>query len=138
MVNKSKSTIWRNRVLVLSLLLMFVAIPHTLEDFTLGEPAKQNVPAAVLASVIAVFFILQGLGLFFLGNSDRRGYFIHLGLGILWPVAAGSAQLPVILTTQPYRSGFISLFYVFGMIILGLLLLLASILGLRTASSPDK
>jgi len=117
---------------------MFVAIPHTLEDFTLGEPAKQNVPAAVLASVIAVFFILQGLGLFFLGNSDRRGYFIHLGLGILWPVAAGSAQLPVILTTQPYRSGFISLFYVFGMIILGLLLLLASIQGLRTTSSPEK
>ncbi len=138
MVNKSKSVIWRNSVLVLSLLLMFVAIPHTLEDFTLGEPAKQNVPAVVLASVIAVFFILQGLGLFFLGNNDRRGYFIHLGLGILWPVAAGSAQLPVILTTQPYRAGFISLFYVFGMIVLGILLLLASILGLRTASSPEK
>jgi hypothetical protein len=138
MVNKSKNAIWRNSVLVLSLLLMFVAIPHTLEDFALGEPAKQNVPAAALAGVIAVFFILQGLGLFFLGNNDRRGYFIHLGLGLLWPIAAGSAQLPVILTTQPYRSGFVSLFYVFGMIVLGLLLLLASILGLRTASSPDK
>jgi hypothetical protein len=138
MVNKSKNAIWRNSVLVLSLLLMFVAIPHTLEDFALGEPAKQNVPAAALAGVIAVFFILQGLGLFFLGSNDRRGYFIHLGLGILWPVAAGSAQLPVILTTQPYRSGFISLFYVFGMIVLGILLLLASIQGLRTASSPEK
>jgi hypothetical protein len=138
MVNKSKNAIWRNSVLVLSLLLMFVAIPHTLEDFALGEPAKQNVPAAALAGVIAVFFILQGLGLFFLGNNDRRGYFIHLGLGLLWPIAAGSAQLPVILTTQPYRSGFVSLFYVFGMIVLGLLLLLASILGLRTASSPEK
>lgn len=138
MVNKSKNAIWRNSVLVLSLLLMFVAIPHTLEDFTLGEPAKQNVPATVLASVIAVFFILQGLGLFFLGNNDRRGYFVHIGLGILWPVAAGSAQLPVILTTQPYRSGFISLFYVFGMIVLGILLLLASIQGLRAASSPEK
>lgn len=69
MVNKSKNAIWRNSVLVLSLLLMFVAIPHTLEDFTLGEPAKQNVPAAVLSGVIAVFFILQGLGLFFSGQQ---------------------------------------------------------------------
>lgn len=138
MVNKSKNAIWRNSVLVLSLLLMFVAIPHTLEDFALGEPAKQNVPAAALAGVIAVFFILQGLGLFFLGNNDRRGYFIHLGLGLLWPLAAGSAQLPVILTTQPYRSGFVSLFYVFGMIVLGILLLLASIQGLRTPLSPGK
>jgi hypothetical protein len=138
MVNKSKNAIWRNSVLVLSLLLIFVAIPHTLEDFALGEPAKQNVPAAALAGVIAVFFILQGLGLFFLGSNDRRGYFVHIGLGILWPVAAGSAQLPVILTTQHYRSGFISLFYVFGMITLGLLLLLTSIQGLRTASSPEK
>jgi hypothetical protein len=138
MVNKSKNAIWRNSVLVLSLLLMFVAIPHTLEDFALGEPAKQNIPSVVLAGVIAVFFILQGLGLFFLGKGERTGYFIHIGLGILWPLAAGSAQLPVILTTQPYRSGFISLFYVFGMIVLGLLLLLASILGLRTVASPDK
>ena len=47
-------------------------------------------------------------------------------------------QLPAILTFQPYRSGFISLHYVFGMIILGLLLFLASIQGLRTASAVEK
>jgi hypothetical protein len=138
MVNKSKNAVWRNSVLVLSLLLMFVAIPHTLEDFTLGEPAKHNVPVAVLAGVVAGLFVIQGLGLFFLGNNKKTGYFIHLGLGLLWPLAAGSAQLPVILTTQPYRSGFVSLFYVFGMIVLGLLLLLASILGLRSVSFPEK
>lgn len=138
MIDRPTNSIWRNRVLVLSLSLLFVAIPHTLEDFTLGEPARQNIPTAVLAGVIAIFFILQGLGLFFLGSNDRRGYLIHVGLGLLWPLAAGSAQLPVILTTQPYRSGFISLFYVFGMIILGILLLLASIQGLRTASSSGK
>jgi hypothetical protein len=138
MVNKSNNAIWRNSVLVLSLFLMFTAIPHTLEDFTLGEPAKHNVPVPVLAGVVAGLFILQGLGLFLLGSKDRRGYFIHLGLGLLWPLVAGSAQLPVILTGQLYRSGFVSLFYVFGMITLGLLLLLASILGLRTASSLEQ
>ncbi len=138
MVNKSKHAVWRMSVVVLSLLLTFVTIPHTLEDFALGEPLKNGVPAPLLAGIIAGLFALQGLALFCLGGDQRRGYFIHLGLGIFWPLAAGTAQLPVILTLQPYRSGFISLHYVFGMIILGILLFLASIQGLRTMSSWEK
>ncbi|MCX6077913.1 MAG: hypothetical protein NTW32_00080 [Chloroflexi bacterium] len=138
MSNHSKHSAWRTSVVVLSLLLIFVALPHTLEDFALGEPAKNGVPAPVLAGVIAGLFALQGLGLFFLGSDQRRGYFIHLGIGVFWPLAAGSAQLPVILTFQPYRAGFISLHYVFGMIILGILLFLASIQGLRTAPTAEK
>lgn len=129
---------WKTSVEVLSLLLFFVTVPHTLEDFALGEPAKNGVPTPVLAAVIAGLLALQGLGLFWLGQNDRRGYYLHLGIGIFWPLAAGSAQLPVILTFQPYRSGLISLHYVFGMIILGLLLLLASSLGLKTSPAAEK
>jgi hypothetical protein len=113
---------------------MFAAVPHTLEDFALGEPAKNGVPLPVLAAVVAGLFTLQGLGLYSLGTQQRRGYFIHILLGIFWPLAAGSAQLPVILTMQPYRFGFISTFYVICMIVLGILLLLASAIGLRMAS----
>jgi hypothetical protein len=115
-----------------------VALPHTLEDFALGEPAKNGAPAPVLAGIIAGMFALQGLALFFLGSDQRRGYYIHMGIGLFWPLAAGAAQLPVILTFQPYRAGFISLFYVFGMIILGILLLLASIQAARTAPAAEK
>lgn len=138
MLNQPKSSVWKMRVVVLSFLLFFVALPHTLEDFALGEPAKNGVPAPLLAGIIAGLFALQGLGLFFLGSDQRRGYFIHLGIGIFWPMAAGLAQLPVILTFQPYRSGFISLHYVFGMIILGILLFLASIGGLRATTAREK
>ncbi len=138
MLNHRKHSTWRTSVVILSLLLIFMALPHTLEDFALGEPAKNGVPAPVLAGVIAGLFALQGLALFFLGSGQRRGYFIHLGLGLFWPLAAGSAQLPVILTFQPYRSGLISLHYVFGMIILGILLFLASIQGLRSTPSVEK
>lgn len=129
-----KHSPWRTSVIVLSLLLIFVALPHTLEDFALGEPAKNGVPAPVLAGVIAGVFALQGLGLFLLGSNHKTGYYIHLGIGIFWPLAAGAAQVPVILTFQPYRAGFISLFYVFGMIALGILLFLAALLGLKGAS----
>ena len=134
---KKNISAWNFRILVLSLLLMFAAVPHTLEDFALGEPAKNGVALPVLAAVVAGLFTLQGLGLFSLGAQQRRGYFIHILLGIFWPLAAASAQLPVILTLQPYRFGFISTFYVISMIVLGILLLLASAIGLRMATRQE-
>jgi hypothetical protein len=128
---KTKLSAWKGSVVILSLLLFFFAVPHTLEDFALGEPAKNGVPAAVLSFVVAGMFALQGLALFWAGQKDRRSYFIHAGLGIFWPLAAGIAQLPVILTSSDYRSGFISLAYVLGMIAIGILLFVTSLQALR-------
>jgi hypothetical protein len=132
---KSKLSVWTMHVVILSLLLFFFAIPHTLEDFTLGEPAKNGVPDAVLAFVVSGLFALQGLALFWAGQGDRRGYFVHAGLGIVWPLAAGMAQLPVILASSNYRFGFISVLYVAGMIAIGILLFLASLQALKTGGA---
>lgn len=131
MPNPSKSAVLKTSVVVLSLLLIFFTIPHTLEDFALGEPAKNGVPVPLLAGVIAGWLALQGLALFELGRNRRRGYILHMVIGLFWPLAAGSAQLPVILAAQTYRAGFVSLLYVFGMILIGLLLCLGSVLGWR-------
>ncbi|HEX5807786.1 MAG TPA: hypothetical protein VFY25_03915 [Anaerolineales bacterium] len=133
-----KLSMWRRRVVILSLLLFFFAIPHTLEDFALGEPAENGVPAQALALVVAGLFAVQGLALFWAGQAERRSYFIHAGLGILWPLAAGVAQVPVILTSSNYRSGFISVLYVAGMIITGILLFLASLQALRSGSQAKE
>jgi hypothetical protein len=122
----------------LSLLLFFFVIPHTLEDFAVGEPIEKGVPVSVLSFVVAVLFALQGLALFWAGQRDRRSYFIHAGLGLLWPLAAGVAQLPVIFTASSYRSGFISILYVAGMIVVGILLFLASLQALRTGSQAKQ
>lgn len=136
---KHNSSLWTVSVVVLSLILFFFAIPHTLEDFTVGEPMEKGVPLPVLSVIVAALFALQGLALFWAGQRDRRGYFVHAGLGILWPLAAGVAQLPVILSSSNYRSGFISVLYVAGMIAVGILLFLASLQALRaTASSRQR
>lgn len=132
---KIKSSAWAVRVVILSLLLFFFAVPHTLEDFTLGEPAKNGVPEAALAFVVSGLFALQGLALFWAGQQNRRGYFVHAALGIVWPLAAGTAQLPVILASSSYRSGFISILYVAGMIAIGILLFLASLQALKTGDA---
>jgi hypothetical protein len=133
---KKKSSAWGLRVVILSLLLFFSAIPHTLEDFALGEPAKRGVSAPLLALVVAALFALQGLALFWAGQRDRRGYFIHAALGLLWPLAAGTAQVPVILASSNYRAGLVSVSFVAGMIAVGVLLFLASMRALRAGAAP--
>jgi Ni/Fe-hydrogenase subunit HybB-like protein len=134
---KTKLSAWQGSVVVLSLLLFFFAVPHTLEDFALGEPAKNGVPAVVLSLIVAGMFALQGLALFWAGQKDRCNYFIHAGLGIFWALASGIAQLPVILTSSDYRSGFMSLAYVVGMIAIGILLFVTSLQALRISGKPQ-
>jgi len=132
-LNTSNYTSWGRLVVILSVLLIFFALPHTLEDFATGEPARQGAPVFVLAYVIAGMFALQGLGLFWIGRQMNRGFFIHVFLGLFWPLASGAAQLPTILSQGlNYRAGFISLFYVGGMILIGFLLLITSLLELKT------
>lgn len=122
---------WGTGVVILSLLLFFFTVPHTLEDFATGEPAKAGIPALVIATVISGMVALQALALFWAGRQMQRSYIIHALLGLFWPISAGAAQLPTILSGAPYRAGFISVFYVAGMIVVGLLLFSVSILALR-------
>lgn len=132
MSEKSKKhVIWTGRVAALSLLLLFFSIPHSLEDFLVGEPTKAGAPPVPLAYGVAVLIALQGLALFWIGQRKVRGFVIHAILGLVWPLAAGTAQVPEILKPGPYRTGTISEFLVIGMIVVGLLLCFASIQGWR-------
>lgn len=119
------------RVLFLSLALLFFALPHSLEDFALGEPVKRGVPGPLIAAVLSALIAVQGLGLYAIGRRDRRGLWLHAVLGGVWPLAAGFAQLGEILQPLPYRAGAISVAYVIGIIIVGLALSLVSLAALR-------
>jgi len=127
---KGKPTAMVRRVVILSILLLFFSVPHTLEDFATGEPGKAGIPAPVLSLVVATVLALQALGLYWLGQKQRRGFSVHVGVGLFWPVASGVAQLPTILSGVPYRSGFISVLYVGGILVIGVLLLVFSLAAL--------
>lgn len=128
-----RSAKWRQGVIVLSVLLFFFTVPHTLEDFATGEPGKAGAPVAVLSLVIAALLALQAVGLFWLGQKQRRGLFVHVGLGLFWPIAAGGTQLATILSTPVYRTGALSVLYVVGMMVVGALLCIFAIGALRSA-----
>ena len=124
-------------VVYLSLLLLFFSVPHTLEDFATGEPAKAGVPAPVLATVVSTVLALQALGLYWLGQKERRGLFAHVAVGLFWPVASGVAQGPALLSGMPYRAGWISVLYVVGILVIGVLLLVLSLLALRASRTQE-
>ena len=134
---KGKNLKLHKAVVLLSVLLLFFTIPHTLEDFATGEPAKAGIPAPVLSFVVALIFAIQAIGLHWLGEKKRRGYQVQVGIGIFWPLASGLAQLPTILSGVPYRSGFISIFYVVGTIGIALLLLYFSLSALRLGKNTS-
>lgn len=123
------------RVVYLSLLLLFFTVPHILEDFATGEPAQAGIPWPLLALVVSTFIALQALGLHWLGREQRRGLWVHVVIGLFWPVASGFAQLPTILSGAPYRSGAISIFYVAGILVVGLALLSTTLHTLQSTSS---
>jgi len=127
----TKGSALRN-VVFLSILLLFFSVPHTLEDFATGEPAKARVPAPVLSLVVSVVLSSQALGLYWLGQNRRSGLAVHIGIGLFWPVASGVAQLPAILSGDPYRSGLISILYVGGILVVGILLLVFSLRAWRS------
>lgn len=124
------------RVVTISILLVFFTLPHTLEDFAVGEPEKAGVPAPVLSLVISLVFAIQALGLYWLGGSKRRGLVAHAIVGFFWPVAAGVAQVPALLSGEPYRDGLISVLYVVGIIVVGAALAVTSVLALRNLGGP--
>jgi hypothetical protein len=117
----------------LSILLFFFSVPNTLEGFATGEPVKAGIPAPVLSLVVATVFALQAVGLYWLGQNRRKGLFAQIGVSLFWPLASGVAQLPAILSGVRYRAGFISVFYVGGIIVIGVLLLFFFLKALRSA-----
>ena len=134
----SKARRCKGIVVVLSLLLVLMVIPHTLEDFALGEPAKNDVPVLPLQAVVAGLIAFQALGLYYIGGGRRRGYIMQMVVGLIWPLLAGIAQLPAILSGEPYRAGFISIFFVISMLGMGALLFVTSLRGLLVTRKKKK
>ena len=134
----SKARRCKGIVVVLSLLLVLMVIPHTLEDFALDEPIKNDVPMLALQAVVAGLIAFQALGLYYIGGGRRRGYVIQMVVGLIWPLLAGIAQLPAILSGEPYRAGFISIFFVIGMLGMGALLFVTSLRGLLVTRKKKK
>lgn len=120
----------RTAVTVLSVALLFFSVPHILEDFALGEPVKRGIAPPLIAFVVSFLLAIQAAALFWLGQRRPIGLWCHAVIGVVWPVAAGSAQLPELLAEGVYRSGAISAAYVIGVIVTGVTMAIVSVVAL--------
>lgn len=69
---------WRQAVVTLSFLLFFFSIPHLLEDFAYGGPAEAGMSGTALSLVAATAVFVQALGLYWIGQGQRRGVWAQL------------------------------------------------------------
>lgn len=124
-------------VLILSLALFFFTVPHNVEDFAYGEPARFGLPPLVVVLGLSAVFAAQGLALFWTGGQSRRGLILHAVLGFSWAIAAVAAHVGELLQAGTYRTGLPSVVFLLGIVLVGAGLGVASILGL-TGGEPGQ
>lgn len=69
-------------------MLLVVSIPHAMEDFTFGEPARVGVPASVALTALLAAYIAQLFGAWLALRGDAWGGRIVAVMGIVWVVGA--------------------------------------------------
>lgn len=116
---------------ILSLALFFFTVPHNVEDFAYGEPARLGLPAIVIVLGLSAVFAAQGLALVWTGAGLRRGDRLHAVLGPAWAIAAVAAHTGEILLPGTYRTGLGSIVFLAGIVVDGTALGIASISTLR-------
>jgi hypothetical protein len=133
MTKKSK---WSNLVISVGLVLVFFSAPHLIDDFLYDIPEEfglTNQQAQILAGIfhvqLIVFFVL-------VARERKAGYYGTLFWGVFLALAGILKHLPEILKPEPYWSGVFSEALIIGIIIVGIILAITSILALRYSKEP--
>lgn len=122
-------------VLSLSLLLLWVSIAHSLEDFVYGIPARFGLSVATAARLLGAGYVVQVTGVVLSARGQRAGYVLTLATGAGWTLGAAIDHLGEVLTAWPYREGVISKALEVGIMLTGGMLALVSLWVLLSSLS---
>lgn len=120
-----KAALW------ISLLGVWVTVPHVAEDFVFGVPQKYGVSLTLAGILLAAGYFLQIFGIILLAKGKRTGLLSSLLVGLLWLAGALWDHLPDLLKADPYREGLISKLWIAGIIVWGGSLATVSFMNLR-------
>ncbi|HEY5094445.1 MAG TPA: hypothetical protein VII69_04915 [Candidatus Eremiobacteraceae bacterium] len=81
----------------IAIALIVVSLPHVLEDFTFGEPARVGVSTVAAVSVLLAAYALQLFGALLAFRDDPWGGRLVAALGLVWFVGALAIHGPEIL-----------------------------------------
>jgi hypothetical protein len=127
----TKKFTWSNLVISVGSVLVFFSAPHLIDDFVYDIPKEfglTNQQTQILAGIfhvqLIVFFVL-------VARERKAGYYGTLFWGVFLALAGILKHLPEILKPEPYWSGVFSEALIIGIIIVGIILAITSILALR-------
>jgi hypothetical protein len=122
-------------VILLSFLLLWVSIAHSLEDFVYGIPARFGLSVVAAALVLGAAYVVQVTGILLASKNARSGYMLTFATGAVWAIAAAADHLKEVLTVWPYREGVLSKMLEVGIMLVGAALAIVSLVVLYASRS---
>ena len=93
---------------VLTLLLIAVSVPHTVEDFQFDEFRRFGVLQWQAALVLGLVYAVQVAGAYFAGQRLRKGFWLLLAGGCIWGAGGLLIHGHEIMAGGDFRNGLIS------------------------------
>jgi hypothetical protein len=88
-------------VVVLTLVLVALSVPHAIEDFRYGQ---FSLPA-VAGAALALMYGAQAAGIYLVARGFHAGSTLLGAAALVWCVGAITVHGPAIIASAPYRSG---------------------------------
>lgn len=82
-----------------------VTLPHSVEDFVFGVPARFGVGVLTGGFLLGAGYALHALGILLASHGRSSGYIINLLVGLGWFFGAVLDHLPDVLFSTSYRTG---------------------------------
>jgi peptidoglycan/LPS O-acetylase OafA/YrhL len=118
-------------VIIAYLFLAFFSVPHLIDDFLFGVPAEFGLSVRFTQFLAGVFILLYMGIIIPLARGKKNGIYSAMGMGGFLALAGILKHIPKIIQPGPYWSGWFSEGLIIGMILSGLGVILAGIVGLR-------
>lgn len=115
----------------ISIVGVFVTIPHVAEDFVYGVPQKYGVSLTAAGVLVSAGYFVQMLGMMFLSKGKKAGLYLSFLIGSTGLAGALWDHLSDLMKGGHYREGPISKVWVAGIIVWSGLLAAASFQTLR-------
>lgn len=104
----SRSASRSDWVIGTSVINVLFTVPHSIEDFAYGVPARFGLDKLTAGVLLAMVYGAQVLGAAWAGRERRAGYWVNLALAAFWLLGAVFDHLGEVLFAYPYRAGAIS------------------------------
>lgn len=105
----------RVATIALSLASLPFILPHVVEDFALGIAHRVGLTTGVGALLLGAWLAIQTLGLVLVAVRRRAGWWITVGIGVVWVGGAVVDHGPEIVAGH-FREGWPSLAWVLGLV----------------------